>query len=428
LEGNKISTSNGEKTTFRRKKAFVSTLGTTQLHLRNPFIVAFWSVMFPGLGHMLISKYLRGWILFIWEITINLMAHINLAIFYSLTGNFDLAKTIIDKRWVLLYIPTFLFAVCDSYRTTVDLNQQYILAAREDAEIEIFKMGSLEVNYIDKTNPQSSAVWSAFMPGIGQLSSHIIPESFFILIWWIVIVYFSNVLPAIQYTMTGNLVQGMSVIDKQWFLNIPSVYLFSIYAAYTKAVELNNLFDWEQSKYLNKNYQNNSFHMPANRNNNRGEHMYIISTFEHSISLESAITAIQMKGIDKKDILAVPLDKRGEERQLFDTLHRSDGLSMLDIPMISASVFALLGSIYGFVLLWGPIIWGIIGTVIGFGLGLAVKLFTIKKYSNRINSKETSEVVLIIECKDTQLESVKDTLWAHDALGVRKLNLGNECQ
>lgn len=50
--------------TGRRYTAYVNTLGTTQLHLRSPWVVAFWSMMFPGLGHVLLSKYLRGYILF----------------------------------------------------------------------------------------------------------------------------------------------------------------------------------------------------------------------------------------------------------------------------------------------------------------------------------------------------------------------------
>lgn len=35
----------------RRYLAYISTLGTTQLHLRNPFVIASWSLAFPGLGH-----------------------------------------------------------------------------------------------------------------------------------------------------------------------------------------------------------------------------------------------------------------------------------------------------------------------------------------------------------------------------------------
>ena len=33
------------------------------------------------------------------------------------------------------------------------------------------------------------------------------------------------------------------------------------------------------------------------------------------------------------------------------------------------------------------------------------------------------EIMLIIECKETQVEIIKDLLWENHALGVRKLNL-----
>lgn len=67
----------------RRYRAYVSSLGTTKLHARDPYVIAWWSAALPGLGHLLLSKYLRGFLLFIWEIFINVNAHINLAIMYS---------------------------------------------------------------------------------------------------------------------------------------------------------------------------------------------------------------------------------------------------------------------------------------------------------------------------------------------------------
>lgn len=53
------------------KLSHLSIFGTTQIHLRNPYIIAMWSVMFPGYGHLLLNKYLRGFSLVIWELFIN---------------------------------------------------------------------------------------------------------------------------------------------------------------------------------------------------------------------------------------------------------------------------------------------------------------------------------------------------------------------
>jgi hypothetical protein len=409
----------------RRYIAYIGTLGTTHLHLRNPFVIAFWSFVFPGLGHIMLEKHLMGYLLFIWEVFINLKAHINLAILYSFTGRFQMAKDILDINWVLLYLPTYIFAIWNSYRLTVDLNNQYKLAAREDAEIKIFNISTIEVNYLDKRVPWHTAVWSALMPGLGQLLTHRIPAAIFVIIWFIVIAYLSKLLPAIHYTLMGQFNSAKSIIDPQWFLNIPSIYLGSIYGAYAFTATNNRLFDWEQAKFLKRNYQNLKFKMPLGKMAGRDERMYIVSTFEHSNYLELAITAIQMKGIAKENILAVAMDKRGEDRQLFDTIHSSDGLSLFDLPMILATMFCIFGSIYGFVLTWGPIIWGIIGLFAGFALGLIIKLITTKKYGNRQKKQKATEVVLIIDCQENQLELVKDTLWKHNALGVSKLSLDN---
>lgn len=410
--------------TVRRSIAHLSSLGITKLHLRNPFIIACWSIAFPGMGHLLLSKYLRGFLLFFWEFFINYKAHVNLLILYSFTGDFEKAKQIVDIQWLMLYIPTYIFAIWDSYRSTVDLNHLYMLAAREDAPIEAFKLGSLDINYLDKTTPWVSAMWSLLIPGSGQLYGNRIISASFLVICWIVVCYYSKILPSFQYTLLGDFAQAKSVLNMQWFLNIPSLYVFSMYDAYTCSVAVNSLFDSEQSKFLTKDYNDSSFAMPFKKTI-RGDSMYIVSTFEHSIYLELAITAIQMKGIKKENIMAVSMDKRGEEAKLFDSIHGSDGLSLFDFPAILAVILGIFGASYGFVLKWGPLLWGIIGLIIGFSLGLAIKLFLVKKYSNRQNNKKATEVVLIIECNENQLEMTKDILWSHKALGVRKLDIDN---
>jgi hypothetical protein len=152
--------------------------------------------------------------------------------------------------------------------------------------------------------------------------------------------------------------------------------------------------------------------------------MYIVSAFEQTVKIETAITSIQMQGVPKENILAVPLDRRAEGPLLFDRLHSSDSHSLMDVPMILAALFALLGLIYGFLLAWGPILWALIGTGFGFSLGLLIKLFAIKRYGLKPPKSHIPAVVVMIYCSDTQLQMVQDTLWAHSALGVAKLDPG----
>ncbi len=151
--------------------------------------------------------------------------------------------------------------------------------------------------------------------------------------------------------------------------------------------------------------------------------MYVVSTFEHTVKIETALTSMQMQGIPKESILAVPLDRRAEDPTLFDRFHSSDSRSLMDVPMILAALFSLFGLIYGFLLAWGPVLWALIGTGFGFGLGLLIKLFTVKR-ANAKQKQQTPAVVVLVCCTDSQLQMVQDTLWAHSALGVAKLDTG----
>jgi hypothetical protein len=197
-----------------------------------------------------------------------------------------------------------------------------------------------------------------------------------------------------------------------------------MYDAYVNTVSNNKLFDWEQSKFLKRNYQNPYFVMPT-KEDLRSDMVYIISTFDHSINLELAITAVQMQGVKKENIMAIPLDKKGEKRLLFDSLHSSDGLSLFDLPALLAVFFGIFGGIYGFILEWGPLIWGLIAIFAGAILGFVIKLISTKRYGDRQKDKRGAEVVVIINCIESQLEMIRDILWSHHALGVRKLDLDN---
>jgi len=149
--------------------------------------------------------------------------------------------------------------------------------------------------------------------------------------------------------------------------------------------------------------------------------LYVIATFENSLFIELAVTAIEQIGVPKEKILAAPLDKRSEPRQLFDTIHRADGLSLFDGAAMLGTCFMLLGAIYGYVLKWGPIIWGIIGAVSGLLLGILIKLLLVKN-KQRASKSITAEIVLMIRCEEHQWETIEKILWENTALGVTRIN------
>jgi hypothetical protein len=405
----------------RRKIANVSVYGTAQLHLRNPYIVAFWSAMFPGMGHFLLSRYLRGYVLFLWEIIVNVMSHVNMALLYTFLGSFEEAKTVIDIRWSLLYIPTYAFAVWDSYRSAVDLNKHYLLARREDTAIDVFAMNALGIHTLDKAPPYVPCSWCLLTPGLGQLMLHRFISGFFIIIFWIVIIYQSKVLPAINLTALGQFDGAKTVLNPQWFLNIPSVYFFCAYATYVATVEQNKLFDWEQKRFLRENFQSTAFPFPNNFTERASGDMYVLSVFNHSVNVEMAVTSLTEAGIAQQNIMASAVEKELSDGKFFDTMHSFNTKSQFDLPMMLGVLLALLGCIYGFVLRWGPVIWGVIGGAAGFAIGLLTKLMRFNKQkTNRIES----EVVILVSCEGGKTEEVKKLLRENGALGISEIKAG----
>lgn len=150
--------------------------------------------------------------------------------------------------------------------------------------------------------------------------------------------------------------------------------------------------------------------------------MQLIATFKHHITLEMCIATIEKNGISKENIFAIPLRTRPGNIKLLDTIDQVDGLSLMDIGLVLGTAFSVVGTSIGFKLYWGPIVWGLIAAFIGFVLGVAVRLFIelfLKKRKRLIREKH-AEIILIINCKETQEELIEKILWEHFALGVAK--------
>jgi hypothetical protein len=154
--------------------------------------------------------------------------------------------------------------------------------------------------------------------------------------------------------------------------------------------------------------------------------MQIFSTFEHSSYLELAIATLEKRGIHKDYIFAAPLDNRAEERKFFDILHRSDGVSLIDVGMALAIACSAVGASIGFKLDWGPIYWGLSSAFGGFIIGLVIKLIFVKviKKKQRLLQGKHTEIILIVDCDESQGELVESILWNHFALGVAKVQKG----
>lgn len=149
--------------------------------------------------------------------------------------------------------------------------------------------------------------------------------------------------------------------------------------------------------------------------------MQLVATFEHTVFLEMALSELKERGVT--DLFALPLDNRTEERHLFDSLHRSDGTSMMGKGMVLAALISVIGASRGFELEWGPVYWGLIGAGSGFLLGFLIDLFIQKviKKNNRLLKGKYSEVVLIVNCQEAEAGWIEPLLWDHLALGLGKI-------
>ncbi len=115
--------------------------------------------------------------------------------------------------------------------------------------------------------------------------------------------YFSKFLPALHHTALFQFDAAKNTIDKQWFLNFPSLFFFPLYDAYINTVESNKLYEWELAKYLKRGYQNQCFRMPVA--GATSQEITCISYLNSSIQLTSKkqLHNMQMKGIAKENIL-----------------------------------------------------------------------------------------------------------------------------
>jgi hypothetical protein len=148
----------------------------------------------------------------------------------------------------------------------------------------------------------------------------------------------------------------------------------------------------------------------------------LFSTFDSSIYLELAISKLEEQGIEKENIFAVPLDSRKKSVQLLEKIHRADSTSLIDIGMVLAVAFSVVGTSIGFQLAWGPIIWGLLSALLGFLVGIGIRLLIEMVHMKRKTpQKRNLEIILIIDCTAYQADKVESILWEHFANGVAKV-------
>ncbi|WP_226670608.1 hypothetical protein [Metabacillus litoralis] len=397
----------------RYAKGALSVFGANSVYPRIPWVAAWWSLTFPGFGHIFLGRYLPGFILIIWELVVNTQSNLNLGIALSMLGRFEEAKTVINEEWVLLYMSAYIFSIWDSYRSAVEISKSHILSEVEDAPVGPSDVSSFDIVIIDKKKPWLASVWSILSPGLGQLYSGHTVAGTFILAWWIFVTYKANMIGSWFYSVIGDFNLASSMVDWQWFLFLPSMFTFAIYQAYAAVNETNVVFDIEQTRYLRVRDEKLT---QQRQNTLENDIVQIIATFEHSPFVEMAIHDIETIGVPQKNIVALPLENLDSQTFIIDSLHQADGRSVLDGAMVSGTIFMVLGTIYGFVWYWGPVIWGLLGLVGGFFLGLIIELAFQKKKIKLFASRK-NEVYMQVTCHTSMKEHLIKILKARKANG-----------
>src|SRR5699024_12230010 len=91
-----------------------------------------------------------------------------------------------------------------------------------------------------------------------------------------------------------------------------------------------------------------------------------------------------------------------------DTIEQADGVSLLDVGLVLGTAFAVVGTSIGFKLYLGPIVWGLMAGLIGFTLGLAIRLIielVFKKRKKRLRGSHSETILIRSEEHTSELQS-----------------------
>jgi hypothetical protein len=75
-----------------------------------------WSIALPGFGQLLNGKYIKGIVIMILEVLINVQANFNVAIISSFQGDIPKAIQVTNDQWLMFYPCLYFFAMWDAFK------------------------------------------------------------------------------------------------------------------------------------------------------------------------------------------------------------------------------------------------------------------------------------------------------------------------
>ncbi|WHH61576.1 hypothetical protein [Petroclostridium sp. X23] len=368
-----------KKEDVRYIKMDITPFGINYIHRSHPWTALWWSAALPGFGHMHLGAYIRGLMFMIGEILINLEGHLNLAIFYTFTGNFEKANHVLNERWSLFYAGIWVFALYDVWRLTIEMNG--ICELEEAQEKRFFKRMSispLSITKLDQGNPLLAAFFSAVMGGAGQIYNGQFIKGFILVGWVMTVNYYAQINHLISKFISGKEIYLQS-INWQWLLFFPSIFVFCIWDSYVSAVEINKLLVEEQRYHFGKK---KGFHVVSEE---RSYPMYLLGTSKQGTNLELIVNSLKTHGLNKYEIIF--LDRlNNAKKEIGDSICKSDGISNFNGAMCGAIVLMLFGTMWGGPLIpGGPVAIGLTGFVLGGILGYIIDRYAVGWVRAKLN-------------------------------------------
>jgi hypothetical protein len=102
----------------------ITTLGINFMEKRTPWLALFWSMIFPGLGHLYCHRLVSGFTFIITTMIIAVKTRLADLIILTFTAQFE-RITNVDYQWLLFLPSVYLFSIYDSYSNTVNYNQLF---------------------------------------------------------------------------------------------------------------------------------------------------------------------------------------------------------------------------------------------------------------------------------------------------------------
>lgn len=131
--------------------------------------------------------------------------------------------------------------------------------------------------------------------------------------------------------------------------------------------------------------------------------MHVMAGFESNAYVEIALEEIkEQTNITDEQIAFIEMTPQEKPQTLFDSIHYSDGKSVMDSIGVGGVVGGVFGIIYGSVLWLGSLLIGVLGFVLGGFIGFFIDYWIAKRKKQKSRPIRHIEILLLIQCESRE--------------------------